>query len=87
MGRRSLPADGRFDAYTAQARAGRFSRQPGQRFETLEAVGQAVKLLDSLPLGPDTASRRDRALRDLAIAALALPDLRPTGQVIARHPA
>ncbi|MGO9469864.1 MAG: protein kinase domain-containing protein [Isosphaeraceae bacterium] len=71
------------DAYTAQARAGRFSRRPGQRFETLDAVKQAVKLLDSLPPAPDTASRRDE-LRDLAIAALALPDLRPTGQVIAR---
>ena len=73
------------DAYTAQARAGRFSRRPGQRFETLEAVKQAVKLLDGLPPAPDTASRRDE-LRDLAIAALALPDLRPTGQVIARPP-
>ena len=71
------------DAYTAQARLGRLSRRPGQRFDTLEAVKQAVKLLDDLPPGPETASRRDE-LRDLAIAALALPDLRPTGQVITR---
>ena len=73
------------DAYTAQARASRFSRRPGQRFETLGAVSQTVNLLDVLPLGPDTASRRDE-LRDLAIAALALPDLRLTGQVITRPP-
>jgi serine/threonine protein kinase/WD40 repeat protein len=73
------------DAYTAQARAGRFSRRPGQRFETLDAVKQAVKLLGGLPPGPDSASRRDE-LRDLAIAALALPDLIPTGQVITRPP-
>ncbi len=71
------------DAYTAQARGGRLSHRPGQRFETLEAVKQAARLLDGLPLGPDTASRRDE-LRELAIAAMALPDLQPTGRVIAR---
>ncbi len=69
------------DAYTAQARAGRFSRQPGQRFETLEAVSQAAKLLESLPPRPDSASRRD-SLRDLAISAMALPDLQPVGRVV-----
>jgi serine/threonine protein kinase/WD40 repeat protein len=73
------------DAYTAQARAGRFSHRPGQRFESLKAVSQAANLLDGLPPGPDTAARRDE-LRDLAIAALALPDLEPTGQVITRPP-
>ncbi len=71
------------DAYMAQARAGRFSRRPGQRFETLEAVNEAVKLLDGLPSEPDSASRRE-SLRDLAIAALALPDLQPVGRVIER---
>ena len=40
------------DAYTAQARAGRFSGRPGQRFESLEAVSQATKLLEGLPPGP-----------------------------------
>ena len=73
------------DAYTAQARAGRFSGRPGQRFETLKAVSQATKLLDGLPPRPDSASRRE-SLRDLAIAALALPDLQPTGRVIHRPP-
>ena len=73
------------DAYTAQARAGRFSRRPGQRFESLEAVRQAVKLLSGLPAGPETSSRRE-ALRDLAIAALALPDVRPVGRVLPRPP-
>ncbi len=69
------------DAYTAQAQAGRFSGRPGQRFETLKAVSHAAKLLDGLPPRPDSASRRE-SLRDLAIAALALPDLEPTGRVI-----
>jgi eukaryotic-like serine/threonine-protein kinase len=73
------------DAYTAQARAGKFSRRPGQRFESLEAVSQAVKLLDGLPPGPETASRRE-TLRDLAIACMALPDLKPTGRVITLPP-
>jgi serine/threonine protein kinase/WD40 repeat protein len=64
------------DAYTAQARAGRFSRRPGQRFESLDAVRQAMALLDGLPPGPDTTVQRE-ALRDMATAALTLPDLRP----------
>jgi serine/threonine protein kinase/WD40 repeat protein len=71
------------DAYTAQARAGKFSRRPGQRFESIDAVGQAMTLLDGLPKGPESTSRRD-ALRDLAIACMALPDLKPTGRVIDR---
>jgi serine/threonine protein kinase/WD40 repeat protein/tetratricopeptide (TPR) repeat protein len=69
------------DAYTAQAEAGRSSNRPGQRFETLKAVSRATELLNGLPPRPDSASRRE-SLRDLAIAALALPDLRPTGRVI-----
>jgi eukaryotic-like serine/threonine-protein kinase len=76
---------GAVDAYTSQARGGRFSHRPGQRFDSLEAVKQAARLLDGLPPGPDTASRREE-LRDLAIAAMALPDLQPTGRVIARPP-
>jgi serine/threonine protein kinase/WD40 repeat protein len=73
------------DAYTAQARAARFSGRPGQRFETLKAVSHAAKLLDGLPPRPDSAARRD-SLRDLAIAALALPDLQRTGRVIRQPP-
>jgi serine/threonine protein kinase/WD40 repeat protein/tetratricopeptide (TPR) repeat protein len=69
------------DAKTAQARAVRFSRRQGQRFESLEAVRHATKLLDRMPAGPATTARRDE-LRDMAIAALALPDVRPTGRVI-----
>ena len=73
------------DAYTAQARAGRFSGRHGQRFETLKAVSQAIKLLGGLPPRPDSTSRRE-SLRDLAIAALALPDLEPTSRVIHQPP-
>ncbi len=42
-----------------------------------------MKLLDGLPQGPETTSRRD-TLRDLAIACMALPDLKPAGRVIDR---
>ena len=37
---RQTPRCSSFDAYTAQARAGRFSRRAGQRFESLEAVSR-----------------------------------------------
>ena len=73
------------DAYTAQARDGRSSGRAGQRFETLKAVSHATRLLDSLPPRPDSAPRRE-SLRDLAIAALALPDLKHTGRVIHQPP-
>jgi eukaryotic-like serine/threonine-protein kinase len=73
------------EAYTAQARAGRFSGRPGQRFDSLNAISQASKLLDRLPPRSDSASRRE-SLRDLAIATLALPDVRPAGRVIQLPP-
>jgi WD40 repeat protein len=47
-----------------QARARRFSRQMGQRLDSLEAIAQAAQL------------RIDERLRDEAIAAMALPDVR-----------
>ncbi len=53
-----------FSALWSQARAGRFSRQPGQRLESLAAVAKAATI------------RPDERLRDEAIAAMALPDLR-----------
>jgi serine/threonine protein kinase/WD40 repeat protein len=71
------------DAYTAQARAGRFSRRPGQRFDSLEAVRHATTLLATLPQGSESVSRRE-TLRDLAIACMALPDVRRTGRLITR---
>jgi serine/threonine protein kinase/WD40 repeat protein len=48
-----------------QARAGRFSRQMGQRLDSLDAIARAVQI------------RPDARLRDEALAALAHPDLRP----------
>ena len=54
-----------FNALLSQARAGRFSRQPGQRLDSLKALAEAA------------AIHPDERLRDEAIAAMALPDVRP----------
>ncbi len=54
----------------AQARATRFSRQVGQRFESLRALEDATRIARELNLSPKYFD----ALRDEAIACLALPD-------------
>ena len=56
--------DGLFSALLNQARSGRFSRQMGQRLDSLSALEKAARI------------RPDERLRDEAIAALALPDIR-----------
>lgn len=53
-----------WDARLAQARAGRASRLPGQRFKSLEAIGEAARI------------RPGRELRNEAVACLALTDVR-----------
>src|SRR5207247_6350279 len=53
-----------FLALLNQARAGRFSRQIGQRLDSLAALEKAARI------------RPDERLRDEAMAALALPDIR-----------
>jgi len=53
-----------FASLKSQGEARRYSRRIGQRVESLAALSEAAKL------------RRDEDLRDAAIAALALPDLR-----------
>ena len=62
----------------SQARASRFSRQVGQRFESLEALSEAAKIGRDLGL---PAEQFDR-LRDEAIACLMLPDMKPAGPPI-----
>jgi serine/threonine protein kinase/WD40 repeat protein len=57
-----------WEAYLAQARATRVSRRPGQRFDSLRAIREALRL--PLPEGRSLAE-----LRTEAIAALCLPDL------------
>jgi WD40 repeat protein/tetratricopeptide (TPR) repeat protein len=71
-----------FNALLDRARAGRFSRQPGQRFNSLEAIEKAVVIGRELKLPPE----KFEPLRDEAIACLALPDLKAVGRVITQPP-
>ncbi|HEV2970113.1 MAG TPA: protein kinase, partial [Pirellulales bacterium] len=57
-----------WDSYVVAARAGRMSRRPGQRFDSLRAIEKAL----SLPVPP---GRSKDELRTEAIAAMLLPDL------------
>jgi WD40 repeat protein len=61
-----------FKSLAADARARRFSGRVGQRFGTLESIRKAVALARELDKPAETFAE----LRDLAIAALALPDVR-----------
>lgn len=61
-----------FESLVAQARANRLSRRIGQRFHTLDLLRKATGLARQLNLPPE----RFAELRNEAIAALALPDLR-----------
>jgi serine/threonine protein kinase/WD40 repeat protein len=63
-----------WQALVAEARANRLSRRAGQRFETLEILGQATELGRTLRL-PDA---KIHDLRNDVIATLALPDLHLT---------
>ena len=61
-----------WEATVAQARASRFTRQSGQRFDTLAAIDRAAKLGRQLDHPPERFNR----LRNEAIASMALPDIR-----------
>jgi serine/threonine protein kinase/WD40 repeat protein len=67
-------------SHLARAQAGRFSRRPGQRLDSLDALAEAV----SLARGVGAPAPNILELRDEAIACLALPDLRP-GPVFGGH--
>jgi serine/threonine protein kinase/WD40 repeat protein/tetratricopeptide (TPR) repeat protein len=60
----------------SEARAQKYSRRVGQRFGTLKTIGEAVALARELGKPAETFNE----LRNLAIAALALPDLRPASE-------
>src|SRR5439155_13870285 len=61
--------DSLWDSYLAQARAGRWSGRAGRRFESLEALRKAAEI------------RPAPELRDEAIAAMALADLRVAAEL------
>jgi serine/threonine protein kinase/WD40 repeat protein len=62
------------EALVGQAHGTRLSRQPGQRFEALAALGKAAAIGRELDQPPEWFDR----LRNEAIAALALPDIHIT---------
>jgi serine/threonine protein kinase/WD40 repeat protein len=62
-----------YDAGLAQARASRWSRQVGQRFESWKALTEAAQLARELKLDEQALME----LRNEAIACLALADVRP----------
>src|ERR1043165_2337672 len=62
----------------AEAKAQRHSRRVGQRFGTLEAIRKAVQLTRKM----EKPQADFDELRNLAITALALPDLRPSAEWI-----
>ena len=64
-------------SYTTEAEARRQSRRVGQRFGTLEAIERAMRLASKVGI---TEAERFR-LRNEAIAALALPDLRVAKEI------
>jgi serine/threonine protein kinase/WD40 repeat protein/tetratricopeptide (TPR) repeat protein len=62
------------DSYIGEASASRYSGRPGRRFDTLKAVSEARRLLKEM--NSNAPSKRCAKLRDLACAALSLPDIR-----------
>lgn len=70
-------------SYIAQADANRLSHRPGHRFETLRLLAEARRLADAIGDG----GAHDQTIRDLAAAALSLPDLAPGPKWTSRLPA
>jgi WD40 repeat protein len=60
-----------------QARGRRFSRQPGQHFQSIEALAEAARSVGGMKLDDDDRAERLRKLRNEAVACLALVDLKP----------
>ena len=69
-----------FQSEVSLAKAKRFSRRNGQRFETLAAIRRAIALAHELEKPPASFDE----LRNLAVAALVLPDTMPTSEWIGR---
>jgi serine/threonine protein kinase/WD40 repeat protein/Tfp pilus assembly protein PilF len=61
-----------FQSLVDQARASRYSRRVGQRFESLKALKEAARLARELALPEERITQ----LRNEAIACMALPDMR-----------
>jgi serine/threonine protein kinase/WD40 repeat protein len=66
-----------YESYLAHARASRWSRRPGQRLDSLQAVANAAALMRGLGATPSETL----ALRNEAIAAMGLIDLKHQSEI------
>jgi WD40 repeat protein/tetratricopeptide (TPR) repeat protein len=62
-----------FQSFVSEADAKRMSQRPGQRFDTLRRVRDALKIGREIGISAEDRLR----LRNIAIAALCLPDMEP----------
>jgi eukaryotic-like serine/threonine-protein kinase len=65
-----------YDAQLAQAQAGRWSGRAGRRFDSLQALAEAARLLPTVASDSETLQAGTRTLRTEALACLTLADLR-----------
>ncbi|MEJ7639402.1 MAG: protein kinase, partial [Singulisphaera sp.] len=69
-------------SHLARAQSGRFSRRPGQRLDSLAALGEAAGIAREVGAPEESFDE----LRNEVIACLALPDLRPSRTSVAWTP-
>jgi WD40 repeat protein len=65
-----------YEAEVAHAQASRWSRRPGQHFASLDAIDRAARILPRLEMAPDYVEEQRLILRNEAIAAMTLYDVR-----------
>jgi serine/threonine protein kinase/WD40 repeat protein/tetratricopeptide (TPR) repeat protein len=65
-----------YQGHVTEAKYRRFSRRQGQRFASLDAIRQALRLLPELDMSDREKEEQRRILRDLAISCLRLADVR-----------
>ena len=71
-----------FASYVSTVKAEQLTHRQGQRINSLEAIGSAVKLIPQLELLEGERLQRLAVLRDLAIESLSLPDVRVLGDTL-----
>ena len=65
-----------YESEVAHARASRWSRRPGQHFVSLDAIQRAARILPRLDMSQESLEEQKLALRNEAIAAMSLYDVR-----------
>jgi hypothetical protein len=73
-----------YQGYVTEAKYRPYSRRQGQRFASLDAIRQALRLLPELEMSDQERQQERGTLRDLAITCLALPDVHTCRQGMGR---